>query len=158
MANKRELKKSINYVASDLFQECIILKMIKKADNAKADEVMVDILNLQNEFLARANHPQPGAVKAYYRKLYTDFGDAVESIINKMKEMLKRVGFFRRHNKRQRAAALCLFSYFTETSLTSWHAPLPDSSVASVPSVQTPDARLPAPHADVPHRHRAYSH
>lgn len=87
MANKRELKKSINYVASDLFQECIILKMTKKADNAKADEVMVDILNLQNEFLARANHPQPGAVKAYYRKLYTDFSDAVESIINKMKEM-----------------------------------------------------------------------
>ena len=87
MANKRELKKSINYIASDLFQECIILKMIKKADNAKADEVLVDILNLQNEFLARANHPQPGAVKAYYRKLYADFGDAVESIINKMKEM-----------------------------------------------------------------------
>ena len=87
MANKRELKKSINYVAGDLFQECIVLKMIKKADNAKVDEVLVDILNLQNEFLARANHPQPGAVKAYYRKLYADFGDAVEAIINKMKNM-----------------------------------------------------------------------
>ena len=61
--------------------------MIKKADNAKADEVMVDILNLQDEFLARANHPQPGAVKAYYRKLYTDFADAIESIIKKMQEM-----------------------------------------------------------------------
>jgi hypothetical protein len=48
---------------------------------------MVDILNLQDEFLARANHPQPGAVKAYYRKLYTDFADAVESIIKKMQEM-----------------------------------------------------------------------
>ena len=86
MANKRDLKKSINYVAGDLFQECIVLKMIKKADNAKADEVLVDILNLQNEFLARSNHPQPGAVKAYYRKLYADFGDAVEAIINKLKE------------------------------------------------------------------------
>ena len=87
MANKRELKKSINYVASDLFQECIILKMIKKADNAKADEVMVDILNLQNEFLARANHPQPGAIKPYFRKLYSDFGDAVDAIIAKMQAM-----------------------------------------------------------------------
>lgn len=87
MANKRELKKSINYVANDLFQECIVLKMIKKVDNAKVDEVLVDVLNLQNEFLARANHPQPGAIKAYYRKLYSDFGDAVEAIINKIKEM-----------------------------------------------------------------------
>ena len=57
MANKRELKKSINYVVGDLFQECIVLKVIKKADNAKVDEILTDILDVQNEFLARANHP-----------------------------------------------------------------------------------------------------
>ena len=50
MANKRELKKSINYVVGDLFQECIVLKVIKKADNAKVDEILTDILDLQNEF------------------------------------------------------------------------------------------------------------
>jgi hypothetical protein len=87
MANKRELKKSINYVVGDLFQECIILKMVKKSDNAKVDEVLTDILNLQNEFLARANHPQPGNVKGYFRKLYIDFGDSVEAIIKKMQAM-----------------------------------------------------------------------
>ena len=87
MANKRELKKSINYVVGDLFQECIILKMVKKSDNAKVDEVLTDILNLQNEFLARANHPQPGNVKGYFRKLYIDFGDSVETIIKKMQAM-----------------------------------------------------------------------
>ena len=87
MANKRELKKSINYVVGDLFQECIILKMFKKADNAKVDEVLTDILDLQNEFLARANHPQPGNVKGYFRKFYSDFGDGVEAIIKKMQAM-----------------------------------------------------------------------
>ncbi|MBR6630231.1 MAG: hypothetical protein IKL03_09820 [Bacteroidaceae bacterium] len=87
MANKRDLKKSINYVVGDLFQECLVLKVIKKADSAKADEVLTDILNLQNEFLARANHPQPGAIKPYFRKLYSDFGDAVDAIIAKMQAM-----------------------------------------------------------------------
>ena len=87
MANKRELKKSINYVVGDLFQECIILKMVKKSDNAKVDEVLTDILNLQNEFLARANHPQPGNDKGYFGKLYIDFGDSVEAIIKKMQAM-----------------------------------------------------------------------
>ena len=87
MANKRELKKSINYVVGDLFQECIILKMVKKSDNAKVDEVLTDILNLQNEFLARVNHAQPGNVKGYFRKLYIDFGDSVETIIKKMQAM-----------------------------------------------------------------------
>ena len=87
MANKRELKKSINFVAGDLFQECLVLKVIKKVDNEKVDEVLTDIINLQNEFLARTNHPQPGNVKAYFRKLYSDFGDAVEAIIKKMQAM-----------------------------------------------------------------------
>ena len=87
MANKRDLKKSINYIASELFQECIVLKMRKKADGATADEILVDILDLQNEFLARTNHPQPGAIKAYYRKLYSDFNDAVDAIIAKMQAM-----------------------------------------------------------------------
>lgn len=87
MANKRELKKSINYIVGDLFQECLVLKVIKKADDAKVDEVLTAILDLQNEFLARANHPQPGCVKGYYRKLYSDFSDAVDAIIAKMQAM-----------------------------------------------------------------------
>lgn len=87
MANKRNLKKSISYVVGDLFQECLVLKIIKKADDAKVDEVLADILDLQNEFLARINHAAPGNMKAYYRKLYSDFGDAVEAIIAKMQAM-----------------------------------------------------------------------
>ena len=87
MANKRNLKKGINYVVGDLFQECLVLKMIKKADDAKVDEVLTDILDLQNEFLARINHAAPGNMKVYYRKLYSDFGDAVEAIIAKMQAM-----------------------------------------------------------------------
>ena len=87
MANKRDLKKSINYIAGDLFQECLVLKLIKKADSAKADEILTDILDLQNEFLARVTHPQPGCIKGFYRKLYSDFGDGVDAIIAKMQAM-----------------------------------------------------------------------
>ena len=87
MANKRNLKKAINYVASDLFLECIVLKQIKKADATKADEILADILCLQNEFLARAGHPEPGCVKKYYRKLNEDFGNEVSNIIRRMQAM-----------------------------------------------------------------------
>ena len=87
MAIKRNLKKAINYVASDLFLECIVLKQIKKADATKADEILADILCLQNDFLARVGHPQPGCVKEYYRKLHKDFGDEVGNIIRRMQAM-----------------------------------------------------------------------
>ena len=87
MANKRELKKAINYVASDLFLECIVLKQIKKANPSAADAILGDILCLQNEFLARAGHPEPGCVKKYYRKLNEDFGNEVGAIIRRMQAM-----------------------------------------------------------------------
>ena len=87
MANKRNLKKGINYVVSELFLECIVLKQIKKADATKADEILADILCLQNEFLARAGHPEPGCVKKYYRKLNEDFGNEVANIIRRMQAM-----------------------------------------------------------------------
>ncbi len=87
MANKRNLKKGINYVVSEMFLECIVLKQIKKADATKADEILADILCLQNEFLARAGHPEPGCVKKYYRKLNEDFANEVANIIRRMQAM-----------------------------------------------------------------------
>ena len=87
MANKRNLKKAINYVVSDLFLECIVLKQIKKADTTKADEILADILCLQNDFLARVGHPEPGCVKKYYRKLNEDFCNEVDNIIRRMQAM-----------------------------------------------------------------------
>ena len=87
MANKRELKKAINYVASNLFLECIVLKQIKNADSAAADAILADIHCLQSEFLARAGHPDPGCVKKYYRKLNEDFGNEVGAIIRRMQAM-----------------------------------------------------------------------
>lgn len=87
MANKRELKKSINYIAGELFLECLVIRTFKKAEDTKTDEILADILNLQNEFLARTNHPQPGCVKAYYRKLHSDFAEAVDAIINKIQTL-----------------------------------------------------------------------
>ena len=87
MANKRNLKKAINHVVSDLFLECIVLKQIKKTDATKADEILADILCLQNDFLARAGHPEPGCVKKYYRKLNEDFCNEVDNIIRRMQAM-----------------------------------------------------------------------
>ncbi|MBQ4083726.1 MAG: hypothetical protein IJC77_05645 [Bacteroidaceae bacterium] len=87
MANKRDLKKGINYVISELFLECIVLKQLKKADSARADEILADILYLQSEFLSRAGHPEPGCVKKYYRKLSEDFLTEADNIVRRMQAM-----------------------------------------------------------------------
>jgi hypothetical protein len=53
MANKRETKKNINYIAGELFTECLIQSLyVPGTDKAKADEVMGDILALSGRLSA----------------------------------------------------------------------------------------------------------
>ena len=47
MASRRELKKNVNYIAGELFTECLINSMfIPGTDKVKADELMAEVLKL----------------------------------------------------------------------------------------------------------------
>ena len=48
MASRRELKKNVNYIAGELFTECLINSMfIPGTDKVKADELMAEVLKMQ---------------------------------------------------------------------------------------------------------------
>lgn len=83
MANRRELKKNVNYIAGELFSECLVnSKFVPGTDKAKADEVMGQILAMQDEFISRISHTEPGNVKGFYRKFRSDFNTKVNEIID----------------------------------------------------------------------------
>ncbi|MBQ1973567.1 MAG: hypothetical protein II222_04400 [Paraprevotella sp.] len=83
MANKRDLKKSVNFICSELFAECVAVKHYnKELAQADVDPVMVRILTLQNEMLSRANHIEKFAVRAYIKKLREDFNKETSEIID----------------------------------------------------------------------------
>lgn len=85
MANRRQLKKSINYIAGELFTECLVNSLyVPGTDKAKADEVMGEILTIQDDFICRISHTEPGKVKEYYKKLRSDFNEKVNEIIDKI--------------------------------------------------------------------------
>ena len=47
MASRRELKKNVNYIAGELFTECLINSMfIPGTDKSKADELMAEVLKM----------------------------------------------------------------------------------------------------------------
>lgn len=83
MANRRNLKKNINIICSELFAECVASSYYKK-ENKKgdADAVMLRILNVQDEMIKRISHTQPGNSKLFYKKLYEDFNVQVSEIID----------------------------------------------------------------------------
>ena len=83
-ANKRTLKKEINYVAGELLSECLCNKyLIPGTDAEKVDALMGKIIGIQDDFLCRVGangDKDPKKVKVYYRKLRADFDEAIDGI------------------------------------------------------------------------------
>jgi hypothetical protein len=90
MASRKDLKKTINNIASELFTECMILKETVDADNQEAVNTLITkVLHLQNEHICRVSHTEPGNVGGFYKKLYADFDKEVGEILDGMKALCK---------------------------------------------------------------------
>ena len=94
MAKRRILKKDISYVAGDLFTEALVCKLyIPGINQEKADVVMARILDMQDEYVRRANRPDAkenkALVKEYYRKLRADLQSEVNAIATEIGSLSK---------------------------------------------------------------------
>lgn len=57
MASRKNLKKEIGYVIGELFTECMIYtELVPGADKKASDEILIDLMNIENEFIKRINH------------------------------------------------------------------------------------------------------
>ena len=85
MASRRELKKNVNYIAGELFMECLVNSLyVPGTDKTKADELMGRILSVQDviKLIIRISHTEPGNVKGFYKKFREDFNKEVDAIID----------------------------------------------------------------------------
>lgn len=84
--NKRDLKKTINYVCSELFAECVAASLysgMPNEDNTNA--LLASILNIHSDYLKRVSHSEPGMkAKVYYSRLIKDFNKSVTEIIDQI--------------------------------------------------------------------------
>jgi len=92
MANRRELKKDINYLASEVvtqgYMKLALIDTIKEAD---LSPILVEAVEMRNEFVARANHPDgkdnKKIVKKYYNKLREDLMAKSLELLKKIQEL-----------------------------------------------------------------------
>ena len=88
MANKRDLKKAINYICRDLFSECIATSLYcNKKDSDEVNSILTSIIIMRNNFVRRISHPEPGMKpKVYYKDLKEKFniesGEIADTIVN----------------------------------------------------------------------------
>ena len=90
MANKRQLKKGINFLCGELMAETVAITHYQKpVARQDVDNVMTGILRLQDDMLNRVSHPEPGMPqKDFYKKLRTDMVHGVDDIVAQINALL----------------------------------------------------------------------
>jgi hypothetical protein len=89
MASRRKLKKTIQFVSSelitDIYFRCL---MSKEVDEQKIDNLVIEVMALNREYVLRTIRPDgkqnPKLVKAYFRKLFADWQTAMEKVIKEI--------------------------------------------------------------------------
>ena len=89
MANRRQIKKEINYLCGDLFAECISCQHYTKANMEDIDNVMCTILHFHDDMICRVSHVEPGMTgKKYFQKLREDLHKQEAEIIEQINGLL----------------------------------------------------------------------
>ena len=89
MANKRNLKKEINYVCSELFAECVATSLYSNnSDEANVDSFLTSLMRTHSDYIMRVSHPEPGMkAKDYYKALITSFNNDVNDLVDQISNL-----------------------------------------------------------------------
>ena len=81
MASRRDLKKKISYIASDLF----LASLVEGVDRESVINSVHNVLAL----VPRISHTEPGNVKGFYKKLYADLNKEIEAVAAELNKVVK---------------------------------------------------------------------
>ena len=89
MANKRDLKRTINYITSELFAETVAASLYNgKPTQEDVDGILSAIVMINGDYISRVSHPEPGITKGeYYKKLTADFNKQGSEIIDQISNL-----------------------------------------------------------------------
>ena len=81
--NKRDLKRKINNICSDLFAECVATSLSGNPDMENVNALLSSIIIIQHDYIRTVSHPEPGMLpKKYYNELEESFYKQVEEIVD----------------------------------------------------------------------------
>lgn len=92
MASKRDLKKTMYHIATELITEVYQKSIFSENDiESQADELIAKILEFANEYVNRVGKnggkENRKEVKDYYKTLYADWDKGVEELIAEIEKL-----------------------------------------------------------------------
>ena len=89
MANKRDLKRTINYITSELFAECVAASLYSgQPEKGDVDSILSSIVMTNSDFIKRISHPEPGIpAKNYFKDLVAEFNKQANEIVDQISNL-----------------------------------------------------------------------
>ena len=89
MTNKRTLKKSITQICEAMFSECVATTIsAKKSSQENIEALLFSIVRMQDDYLSRISHPEPGMpAKQYFKVLREKFAAQASELIDQINNM-----------------------------------------------------------------------
>nr|WP_314520349.1 hypothetical protein [uncultured Prevotella sp.] len=89
MSNKRDLKRTINYICGDLFVEGIAASLYGESRESDSIEALLtSILSMHNNYIRRVSHVEPGMpAKVYFKDLKDKFSKEVNEVIDQLNNL-----------------------------------------------------------------------
>ena len=85
---RKDLKKQINYLCGELLAECIAAADFSKKDNRQdVENVMLGILRMQNDWVCRLSHVEPGSTKLFFKRLHEDMQKRTDEIVEQIQAL-----------------------------------------------------------------------
>lgn len=82
MANRRNLKKVIGYISNELLSQALFVSLNSNRDEAEWNVIYEKIIAMNNDYVARVSHKQPGmAASDYFNALCTSFNNDAKAIV-----------------------------------------------------------------------------
>ena len=95
MANKRNIKKDIDFLVYEIVSDCYTFKyLFPDKDHKDADKVVKEAIDFRNELFMRVNHPDgkndKKLVKAHYKKINEDLLNKADNYFERLNKMLSK--------------------------------------------------------------------
>ncbi|MBR4968428.1 MAG: hypothetical protein IKY19_09410 [Bacteroidaceae bacterium] len=88
MASRKNLKKVITFVVDELATEAFLLSYDAKGDTEAWVALFNKIFNLNNEYIARINHVEPGMpAKKYFNTLCDSFNADAKALLEEIGQL-----------------------------------------------------------------------
>ena len=85
---RKDLKKHINYLCGELLAECMAAAGYSGKDNKlDVENVMLSIARMQNDWICRLSHVEPGSTKLFFKKLKEDMQKRTDEIVDQIQNL-----------------------------------------------------------------------